>query len=156
MQRIPCCGSVRKGRQLRIDLGNPTCSHTIRGFLRIAIEEFRADRIGNVATAAGDGVDWTIPRRLLRSPRTKKLRHAYRAVWQGQVLHNGNGGAAICKCGAPRTLQHVMCECPRSKKYRLSQAAESFRRRFPPFRLRSAKLRRQAFFWKASQMCPAL
>ena len=49
-----------KGRQLRIDLGNPTCSHRIRGFLRTAIEEFRAGRIGNVATAkgAGDGVDW--------------------------------------------------------------------------------------------------
>ena len=93
-----------KGRQLRIDLGNPTCSHRIRGFLRTAIEEFRAGRIGNVATAegAGDGADWMIPRRLLRSPRTKKLRHAYRAVWQGQVLHNGNGGAAICKCGAQK------------------------------------------------------
>ena len=76
-------------------------------------------------------MDWTIPRRLLRSPRTKKLRHAYRAVWQGQVLHHGNGGAAFCKCGEPRTLQHVMYECPRSRKYRLSQAAVAFRRRFP-------------------------
>ena len=33
--------------------------------------------------------------------------------------------------GRKRTLQHVMYECPRSKKYRLSQAAESFRGRFP-------------------------
>ena len=120
-----------KDRQLRIDLGNPTCSHRIRAFVRTAVEELRAGRIGDVATAdgAGEGVDWTIPRRLLRSPRTKQRRHAYRAVWQGQVLHSGNGGAAFCKCGAPSTLQHVMYDCPRSKKYKLSLAALAFRKR---------------------------
>ena len=122
-----------RSRQLRIDFECPTCSHKIRRFLAEAVNDFRAAKMGSVTTADGaaDGVDWTIPRRLLKSSRTKKTRHAYRAVWQGQVLHNGNGGVAICKCGAERTLQHVMYECPLAKKYKLSPAALALRKRCP-------------------------
>ena len=124
-----------KGRQLKIDLGlgSPTCSHVLKKFLRKAVEDFRVAKLGSVATAEGasEGVDWTIPRRLLKSPRTKKRRRAYRAVWQGQVLRSGNGGVTICKCGAERTLLHVLYECSRSKQLRLSQAARAFRLRFP-------------------------
>ena len=122
-----------KNRELQIRLNSPTCSHSIRIFLSAAVGEFRAAKLGAVTTAEGaaEGVDWTIPRRLLRSPRTKKNRHAYRAVWQGQVLHKDNGGQATCRCGAARTLQHIMYECPLAKPYKLSPAATAFRRRFP-------------------------
>ena len=64
-----------KGRQLRIDLGSPTCSHRIRGFLRTAIEELRAGKIGNVQTVAclhaivGLCLDLCTPRSSLTSPR---------------------------------------------------------------------------------------
>ena len=122
-----------KNRQLRINLDSPTCSHNIRSFLSTAVGEFRAAKLGSVTTAEGaaEGVDWTIPRRLLKSTRTKKKRHAYRAVWQGQVLHCGNGGVAVCKCGKERTLQHIMYDCPLAKPYKLSPAAVVFRKRFP-------------------------
>ena len=122
-----------KNRQLRINLDSPTCSHNIRSFLSTAVGEFRVAKLGSVTTAEGaaEGVDWTIPRRLLKSTRTKKNRHAYRAVWQGQVLHCGNGGVAVCKCGKERTLQHIMYDCPLVKPYKLSPAAVAFRKKFP-------------------------
>ena len=122
-----------KHRQLRINFDCPTCSHKIRSFLSVAVGDFRAAKLGSVTTAEGaaEGVDWTIPRRLLKSPRTRNKRHACRAVWQGQVLHCGNGGLALCKCGEARTLQHVMYDCPLAKPYKLSPAAAAFRKRFP-------------------------
>ena len=117
-------------------------------------------------------MEWTgIPRRLLRSPRTKKLRHAYRAVWQGQVLHSGNGGAAICKCGhkepcsmscmnapGPRSTGSVRLRCLSAEDFRTSVSgcgAWSLPAgRVSPIRLRSANLRKQAFFWKARRVLP--
>ncbi|CAE7387603.1 unnamed protein product [Symbiodinium sp. CCMP2592] len=74
----------------------------------------RWTRIGAVSTAAGaaTGIDWTVPRRLLASPRTKSWRHGLRAVFQGALLHSGNGGKDRCKfCGEPNTLHHLLYEC---------------------------------------------
>ncbi|CAE7835037.1 unnamed protein product [Symbiodinium sp. CCMP2592] len=79
-------------------------------FLRQVIQLERWSRIGAVSTAAGAalGIDWTVPRRLLASSRTKPWRHGLRAVFQGALLHSGNGGKERCKfCGAPNTLHHV-------------------------------------------------
>ena len=59
-------------RQLRIDLSGPTCLHKIKNFLSIAVGDFRVAKFSTSTTeGANDGVDWTIPRRLLKSPRTK-------------------------------------------------------------------------------------
>ncbi|CAE7425660.1 unnamed protein product [Symbiodinium natans] len=68
-------------------------------FLTGIIKTQRSRRMGSASSAAGagGGVDWTVPRRLLKSVRTKTTRYAYRAVFQGSILHNGNGGKAI-KC----------------------------------------------------------
>ena len=76
----------------------------------------RSRRMGSASSAAGagGGVDWTVPRRLLKSVRTKTTRYAYRAVFQGSILHNGNGGKDVCKfCGdSGTTLRHLMYEVP--------------------------------------------
>ncbi|CAE7826127.1 unnamed protein product [Symbiodinium sp. CCMP2592] len=83
-------------------------------FLRRVIQLERWSRIGTVSTAAGAalGIDWTVPRRLLASPRTKPWRHGLRAVFQGALLHSGNGGKERCKfCGGPNTLHHLLYEC---------------------------------------------
>ncbi|CAE7231234.1 unnamed protein product [Symbiodinium sp. CCMP2592] len=68
-------------------------------FLRQVIQLERWSRIGAVSTAAGAalGIDWTVPRRLLASSRTKPWRHGLRAVFQGALLHSGNGGKERCK-----------------------------------------------------------
>ena len=85
-------------------------------FLMDIIKTQRSRRIGSTSSAAGaaGGVDWTVPRRLLKSVRAKTTRYAYRAVFQGSILHNGNGGKDVCKfCGDPgATLRHLMYECP--------------------------------------------
>ncbi|CAE7264437.1 unnamed protein product [Symbiodinium natans] len=54
-------------------------------FLMDIIKTQRSRRIGSASSAAGaaGGVDWTVPRRLLKSVRTKTTRYAYRAVFQG-------------------------------------------------------------------------
>ncbi|CAE7311654.1 unnamed protein product [Symbiodinium sp. CCMP2592] len=83
-------------------------------FLKQVIQLERWTRIGAISTAAGaaTGIDWTVPRRLLASPRTKSWRHGLRAVFQGALLHSGNGGKDQCKfCGAPNTLHHLLYEC---------------------------------------------
>ncbi|CAE7234573.1 unnamed protein product [Symbiodinium sp. CCMP2592] len=83
-------------------------------FLRQVIQLARWSRIGAVSTAAGAalGIDWTVPRRLLASSRTKPWRHGLRAVFQGALLHSGNGGKERCKfCGEPNTLHHLLYEC---------------------------------------------
>ena len=85
-------------------------------FLTDIIKTQRSRRMGSASSAAGagGGVDWTVPRRLLKSVRTKTTRYAYRAVFQGSILHNGNGGKDVCKfCGdSGTTLRHLMYECP--------------------------------------------
>ncbi|CAE7233951.1 unnamed protein product [Symbiodinium natans] len=85
-------------------------------FLTDIIKTQRSRRMGSASSAAGagGGVDWTVPRRLLKSVRTKTTRYAYRAVFQGSILHNGNGGKDVCKfCGdSGATLRHLMYECP--------------------------------------------
>ena len=85
-------------------------------FLTDIIKTQRSRRMGSASSAAGagGGVDWTVPRRLLKSVRAKTTRYAYRAVFQGSILHNGNGGKDVCKfCGdSGTTLRHLMYECP--------------------------------------------
>ena len=49
-------------------------------FLTDIIKTQRSRRMGSAG--AGGGVDWTVPRRLLKSVRTKTTRYAYRAVFQ--------------------------------------------------------------------------
>ncbi|CAE7748672.1 ZCCHC13 [Symbiodinium sp. CCMP2592] len=79
-------------------------------FLRQVIQLERWSRIGAVSTAAGAAP--TVPRRLLASSRTKPWRHGLRAVFQGTLLHSGNGGKDRCKfCGEPNTLHHLLYEC---------------------------------------------
>ena len=118
-------------KTLEISFSDPACSNRIQRFLRQVVAEHRASKVGAISTAEGacQGVGWTIPRRLLKSAATRRNTHAYRAVWQGQVLRSGNEVAAQCSCGALRSLRRLMYECPRNRPKRLSQAALTFRQK---------------------------
>ncbi|CAE7361006.1 unnamed protein product, partial [Symbiodinium sp. CCMP2592] len=103
-------------------------------FLRRVIQLERWSRIGTVSTAAGAalGIDWTVPRRLLASPRTKPWRHGLRAVFQGALLHSGNGGKERCKfCGGPNTLHHLLYECENIPGALMPAGWLSYKRRHP-------------------------
>ena len=107
---------VHGGGVLSLDVTDPGLFLSVRRFLTKVVALERAARFGAVPTANGaqEGVDWTVHRRLLKSAKTPSPKWAFHAVWQGRVLHSGNGGCPLCACGAENSLHHVYYDCPLS------------------------------------------
>ena len=76
---------------LHIDITNVALVNRIQAFLSDVIEKQRSIALASASSAQGaeQGVDLTVPRHLLSSGRTGQNRHAYHAVLQGAILHNG-------------------------------------------------------------------
>ena len=123
---------VHRGEVLSLDVTDPGLFLSVRRFLTKVVALERAARFGAVPTANGaqEGVDWTVHRRLLKSAKTPSPKWAFHAVWQGRILHSGNGGCPLCACGAENTLHHVYYDCPLSPG-KLSLTLRGFQRRHP-------------------------
>ena len=99
---------------------DPAIKVRVVRFLHAVVQRTRDYMAGGVSTAEGasGGCDWTVRRRLLRSKHTFGKRHLYRTVWQGSVLHKGNGGLEVCPhCGQDNTLEHIFYECPKYTRH---------------------------------------
>ena len=115
---------------LSLDVTDPGLFLSVRRFLTKVVALERAARFGAVQTANGaqEGVDWSVHRKLLKVAKTPSPKWAFHAVWQGRVLHSGNGGCPLCTCGAENSLHHVYYECPLSP-VKLSQTLRGFQRK---------------------------
>ena len=77
----------------------------------------RWERISCQENAAGTaaGIDWTVPRKMLRESSKHPLQHAgLRMLFQGAFRRANNGGDMFCsRCGQNNTLRHVLHDCIR-------------------------------------------
>ena len=84
--------------------------HTLRGRMR----QQALDRMASLPGGLGveQGIDWTVPRKLLRRSRTRHQAAAFQTVWQGATVHDRRGGTPTCSlCSQPATLEHVLYSC---------------------------------------------
>ena len=60
-----------------------------------------------------EGVDWTVPRRLVHKHKSRPDRlTGMRAVWQGAVLRGTRSGTAVCPlCQKEASTKHVLRDC---------------------------------------------
>ena len=121
---------VHSSGVLVLDVSNPGLFLSVRRFLTKVVALERAARFGAVHTAKGaqEGVDWSVHRKLLKVSKLPSPKWAFHAVWQGRILHAGNGGLSRCACGAENSLTHVYYECPLSPA-KLSPAIRSFQKK---------------------------
>ena len=77
----------------------------------------RWERINRQEGAAGTagGIDWTVPRRMLKESVKHPLQHSgLRMLFQGAVRRANHGGDDVCpRCGQTNTLSHVLHDCIR-------------------------------------------
>ena len=121
---------VHSSGVLVLDVSKTGLFLSVRRFLTKVVALERAARFGAVNTAKGaqEGVDWSVHRKLLKVSKLPSPKWAFHAVWQGRILHAGNGGLSRCACGAENSLTHVYYECPLSP-VKLSPAIRSFQKK---------------------------
>ena len=83
--------------------------------LSISVRKAR-NRLLSQQTSCGmleDGVDWTVPKRLVHKHKSRSDRlTGMRAVWQGAVLRGTRSGTTVCPlCQKEASTKHVLREC---------------------------------------------
>ena len=120
--------------------GQTTRIHAEEG-LRHLLQFWTNHRISqqDAGSGAERGVDWSVPRRLLKS-QLRRPNHltALRSVWQGAFFTTTKGAKRTCPlCKKPANIRHVLLECrwwsgrgpappPHWKKLQAAWPAESF------------------------------
>ena len=94
--------------------GQTTRIHAEEGLRRL-LQFWTNHRISqqDAGSGAERGVDWSVPRRLLKS-QSKRPNHltALRSVWQGAFCTTTKGAKRICPlCKKPANIRHVLLEC---------------------------------------------
>ena len=100
-----------------LNWGSPNSGKEVSSLLQKALLKDRWERIALQESADGtqDGIDWTVPRKLLKESAKKPLvQSGLRMLFQGAIRRANHGGEAFChRCGMANTLQHVLHDCIR-------------------------------------------
>ena len=84
---------------IRLDWGDPSTRTRISDRLRMAMCQDRWRRIASQESASGveQGIDWTIPRKLLKQAAKRPLvASGLRMLCQGAIRRAGHGGDLLC------------------------------------------------------------
>ena len=107
----------RTDTTIKLAWGSKQVGKEVREQLQQAMQRDRWQRIGGHEGAKGaeQGIDWTVPRRMLKESIKKPHYHAgLRMLFQGAIRRADSGGDMICpKCGQHNSLQHVLHDCIR-------------------------------------------
>ena len=103
---------------IKLKWGDPSTGTHVSNRLKMVLCEDRWQRIANQESAAGveQGIDWTVPRKLLKQAAKHPLLVAsgLRMLCQGAIRRAGHGGDLLCpRCGAENSLRHVLHDCSR-------------------------------------------
>ena len=100
---------------IQIEWGNPKVGTIVRQHLNEVLRKDRWNRIASqeLANGAQDGIDWTVPRRMLkRANKQPLIASGLRMLWQGAIRRANHGGDLLCpRCGKENSLAHVLHEC---------------------------------------------
>ena len=103
--------------EVKLIWGDPSTRTHVSDRLKMAMCKDRWQRIANQESAPGveQGIDWTIPRKLLKQAAKRPLVAAgLRMLCQGAIRRAGHGGDLLYpRCNAENTLRHVLHDCPR-------------------------------------------
>ena len=92
------------------------CSlQAVAAFLRRVAVKARRVRISLQDNAQDllHGIDWTVPRKILKKCLTKSRQAShYRTAWQGALLTTHKSRERCPKCGAVANIRHILYECP--------------------------------------------
>ena len=100
---------------IRLNWGDPSTRTHVSDRLRMVMCKDRWHRVASQESASGveQGIDWTIPRKLLKQA-AKHLLVASGLLCQGAIRRAGHGGDLLCPgCNAENSLRHVLHDCPR-------------------------------------------
>ena len=100
---------------IRINPDLPWHTFKAEAALRGQVRKSR-NRLLSQQTSCGmleDGVDWTVPKRLVHKHKSRSDRlTGMRAVWQGAVLRGARSGTTVCPlCQKEASTKHVLREC---------------------------------------------
>ena len=95
----------------------PKVGTIVRQQLKQVLRKDRWNRIASqeLANGAQDGIDWAVPRRMLkRANKQPLIASGLRMLWQGAIRRANHGGDLLClRCGKENSLAHVLHECVR-------------------------------------------
>ena len=107
----------KSGACINLTWGSPRVGKEVKEQLSQVMLADRWERISCQENAAGTaaGIDWTVPRKMLRESIKHPFQHAgLRMLFQGAIRRANNGGDMFCsRCGQNNTLRHVLHECIR-------------------------------------------
>ena len=107
----------KEGITINLAWGSPRVGVDVKEKLHQAMLADRWERINRQEGASGTagGIDWTVPRRMLKESVKHPLQHSgLRMLFQGAVRHANHGGDEVCpRCGQANTLSHVLHDCIR-------------------------------------------
>ena len=107
----------KPGANINLTWGSPCVGKEVREQLNHAMLADRWERVSCQENAAGtaEGIDWTVPRKMLRESIKHPFQHAgLRMLFQGAIRRANNGGDMYCsRCGQNNTLRHVLHDCIR-------------------------------------------
>ena len=117
--QVPDMTVWRRGDfETKLIWGDPSTRTHVSDRLKMAMCKDRWQRIANQESAAGveQGIDWTIPRKLLKQAAKRPLvASGLRMLCQGTIRRAGHGGDLLClRCNAENTLRRVLRDCPRT------------------------------------------
>ena len=108
-----------------LNWGSPNTGREVSSLLQKALLTDRWERIALQESADGtqEGIDWTVPRKLLKESAKKPLvQSGLRMLFQGAIRRANHGGDAFChRCGMANTLQHVLHDCIRWRRSTLGR-----------------------------------
>ena len=101
--------------EIKLIWADPSTRTHVSDRLKMAMCKDRWHRVANQESAAGveQGIDWTIPRKLLKQAAKRPLVAGLRMLCQGAIRRAGHGGDLCPRCYAENTLRHVLRDCPR-------------------------------------------
>ena len=107
----------RAGATINLTWGSPHVGVEVKEQLSRAMLADRWERINSQDNADGtaEGIDWTVPRKMLRETIKKPLQHSgLRMLFQGAIRRANHGGDMYCsRCGQSNTFRHVLHDCIR-------------------------------------------
>ena len=107
----------KEGTTINLAWGSPRVGVEVKERLHQAMIKDRWNRINSQEDADGTagGIDWTVPRRMLRESIKHPLQHSgLRMLFQGAIRRANHGGDDVCaRCGQANTLRHVLHDCIR-------------------------------------------
>ena len=107
----------KPGANINLTWGSPHVGKEVREQLNHAMLADRWERIScqENATGTAEGIDWTVPRKMLKETIKHPFQHAgLRMLFQGAIRRANNGGDMFCaRCGQNNTLRHVLHDCIR-------------------------------------------